>query len=102
MTLKLYPQNDSRLYTRKDVIVKHMQTAGGPSAKAAESPLPTGRLLTYNDIVPSLKGRQAELVSHTVIVHDSRSACYVQWQSHVVKGGLLLLYSVTITAQPVD
>ncbi|CAK0764550.1 hypothetical protein CVIRNUC_003169 [Coccomyxa viridis] len=31
------------------------------SAKAADSPLPTGRLLTYSDIVPQLKGRQAEL-----------------------------------------
>ena len=31
------------------------------SAKAADSPLPTGRLLTYSDIVPQLKGRQAEV-----------------------------------------
>ena len=31
------------------------------SAKAAESPLPTGRLLTYSDITPQLKGRQAEV-----------------------------------------
>ena len=31
------------------------------SAKAAESPLPTGRLLTYSDIIPQLKGRQAEV-----------------------------------------
>ena len=31
------------------------------SAKAADSPLPTGRLLTYSDITPQLKGRQAEV-----------------------------------------
>lgn len=31
------------------------------SAKAADSPLPTGRLLTYSDIIPQLKGRQAEV-----------------------------------------
>lgn len=31
------------------------------AAQAAEAPLPTGRLLTYNDIQPQLKGRQAEV-----------------------------------------
>lgn len=30
-------------------------------AKAAEAPLPTGRLLTYADVSPILKGRQAEV-----------------------------------------
>ena len=31
------------------------------AAQAAEAPLPTGRLLTYSDIQPQLKGRQAEV-----------------------------------------
>ncbi|KAK9816543.1 hypothetical protein WJX72_001746 [[Myrmecia] bisecta] len=35
-------------------------TTGG-EAKAADAPLPTGRLLTYTDITPALRGRQAEL-----------------------------------------
>ena len=30
-------------------------------AQAADAPLPTGRLLTYSDITPTLKGRQAEV-----------------------------------------
>ena len=38
-----------------------MQEMPVSSAKAADSPLPTGRLLTYSDIVPPLKGRQAEV-----------------------------------------
>ena len=38
-----------------------MQEMPVSSAKAADSPLPTGRLLTYSDIVPQLKGRQAEV-----------------------------------------
>lgn len=38
-----------------------MQVMGMGQAKAAESPLPTGRLLTYHDVSPGLKGRQAEV-----------------------------------------
>ncbi|KAK9901574.1 hypothetical protein WJX75_002674 [Coccomyxa subellipsoidea] len=34
---------------------------GVAPAKAADAPLPTGRLLDYHDITPTLKGRQAEL-----------------------------------------
>lgn len=30
-------------------------------AQAADAPLPTGRLLTYADITPALKNRQAEV-----------------------------------------
>lgn len=43
--------------TKRD---RHMVTGMG-KAKAAEAPLPTGRLLTYADVSPILKGRQAEL-----------------------------------------
>lgn len=37
------------------------QGNGAGEAQAADAPLPTGRLLTYADITPTLKGRQAEL-----------------------------------------
>ncbi|KAL3152294.1 hypothetical protein ABBQ32_001365 [Trebouxia sp. C0010 RCD-2024] len=37
------------------------QGNGAGDAQAADAPLPTGRLLTYADITPALKGRQAEL-----------------------------------------
>ena len=38
-----------------------MQFQSNREAQASEAPLPTGRLLTYNDITPALKGRQAEV-----------------------------------------
>ena len=41
-----------------------MQEVSLGVAKAADSPLPTGRLLIHNDITPQLKGRQAEVPSH--------------------------------------
>ncbi len=37
------------------------QGNGAGDAQAADAPLPTGRLLTYADITPALKGRQAEV-----------------------------------------
>ena len=37
------------------------QGNGAGEAQAADAPLPTGRLLTYADITPALKGRQAEV-----------------------------------------
>ena len=37
------------------------QGNGAGEAQAADAPLPTGRLLTYADITPTLKGRQAEV-----------------------------------------
>lgn len=43
------------------VACAHMQDLSLGAAKAAEAPLPTGRLLTYSDIAPQLKGRQAEV-----------------------------------------
>ena len=36
-------------------------------AKAAEAPLATGRLLTYQDVTLNLKGRQAEVRDHAGI-----------------------------------
>ena len=38
-----------------------LQDPGVAPAKAADAPLPTGRLLDYHDITPTLKGRQAEV-----------------------------------------
>jgi len=47
------------------------------AAKAAEAPLPTGRLLTYQDITPAMKGRQAEVTDSTgwyhVLLHHASS-----------------------------
>lgn len=37
------------------------QGTGAGEAQAADAPLPSGRLLTYADITPTLKGRQAEV-----------------------------------------
>ena len=42
-------------------VILACQVMGVGRAKAAESPLPTGRLLTYQDVGPVLKGRQAEV-----------------------------------------
>lgn len=41
--------------------VQVQQGNGAGEAQAADAPLPTGRLLTYADITPALKGRQAEV-----------------------------------------
>ena len=60
-----------------------MQEMPVSSAKAADSPLPTGRLLTYSDIVPQLKGRQAE-VCHCPKLPDLSWWPSVCMQSHVL------------------
>lgn len=40
-----------------------LSRAGQVEAQAADAPLPTGRLLVFDDIGPHLKGRQAEVGS---------------------------------------
>ena len=57
--------------------VQVQQGNGAGEAQAADAPLPTGRLLTYADITPALKGRQAEvcvclsLGGHSVNIYKS-------------------------------
>ena len=46
--------------------VQVQQGNGAGDAQAADAPLPTGRLLTFADITPTLKGRQAEVCTRNV------------------------------------
>ena len=64
----------------EDCVVQPKQMLGGggasAQAKSAKTPLATGRLLTYADVSPSLRGRQAEVRSQHVLAgpcqQDSR------------------------------
>ena len=49
------------------------------AAQAAEAPLPTGRLLTYSDIQPQLKGRQAEVGRSRAAAHISDMHTSTNW-----------------------
>ena len=65
--------------------VQVQQGNGAGEAQAADAPLPTGRLLTYADITPALKGRQAEVgigafgMNSTDIVQSNitKACCYI-------------------------
>ena len=46
-------------------------------AQAADAPLPTGRLLTYADITPALKNRQAEVCICLTCLQQQCQLCYL-------------------------
>ena len=52
------------------------QVMGMGRAKAAEAPLATGRLLTYQDVLPQLKGRQAEVGRWHGFIRPSTKTCH--------------------------